>query len=195
MKASLLIACVIVYALFSCGSSDDDPGPVQSMSFKMNGTEYKFDKTQFQGGSPDAGYMWIKSAPDPIKNRTGVATDFPYWFDIQKSSAGTICALLIPKEFPIPFIDSLGDCNFQIPTIDMNGNPLDEQKVYHYESGTISFSKINCATRSYYDLYCLCTRSSPMCDLAGTFNLTFRNGLNETITLTDGNFFVPDVYQ
>jgi hypothetical protein len=154
---------------------------------KMNSTEYLFDVTNFEAWCPGTEICRIRSQTI-WGTTTGVATDFPYWFDIRRSRSGSICAILMPKEFPIPYIDIPGACNFQIPTADVNGNPLSIQKVYFYDQGTLNYSKFNCGNKKYFDIYCLCSTYKAMCDLKGTFNLTFRNGLGEIITLSDGKF-------
>ena len=180
--------------MLSCNKENPTVDTKSSMSFKVNGAVYQFDEFKFIGGSPAAGNFRIRSAVN-FGTSIGVPTDFPYWFDIRKSSTGAICAALMPNNFPLPYIDSLGLCNFQIPAVDMNGAPLSAQSVYYYESGTISFSKSNCASKDYFDINCLCTLMAQMCDLNGDFSLTFRNGLNQTMTLTEGKFFIKNVFQ
>lgn len=182
-----------IFALLSCTKSED-PAPTTHMSFKMNGTEYKFDVTQFDGGSPATGDIRLRSGIIPGAS-IGTQTDFPYWFDLRKSNTGTICAVLMPKEFHIPYIENAANCNFAIPTTDIDGNPLSAEQVFHYESGTITFSKHNCGNKPYFDIRCVCTLKADVCDLKGSFNLTFRNGVEESITLSDGTLFIAGDFQ
>lgn len=192
MIVKLMLTSIALCILFSCDK--EDPVQTESMNFKMNGTAYALDEFKFTAGSPAAGNFRLRSATD-YGGTTGVPTDFPYWFDIRKTSAGSICGVLMPTNFPVPYIDSLGDCNFQIPVTDHSGNPLLPEEVYYYESGTINFTKSNCSSESYFEITCLCTLKADMCDLNGTFNLTFRNGLNQTVTLTEGKLFRENVFQ
>ena len=194
MIAKLMVGSVVLCILCSCSKDKKEPVQTESMNFKMNGTEYVLDEFKFGAGSPAAGNFRLRSATN-FGTTTGVPTDFPYWFDIRKTSSGSICAVLMPKSFPIPYIDSLGDCNFQIPVADQNGNVLSPDEIYYYESGTINFTKSNCENESYFEITCLCTLNADMCDLNGTFNLTFKNGLNQIVTLTDGKLFQANVFQ
>jgi hypothetical protein len=192
MLAKLMLTSITLCMLFSCGK--EDPVQTVSMNFKMNGTAYALDEFKFTVGSPAAGNFRLRSATD-YGGTTGVPTDFPYWFDIRKTSAGSICAVLMPKKSPVPYIASPGDCNFQIPGTDVDGNPLLPEEIYYYESGTINFTKSNCADTKYFEISCLCSLPANMCDLNGTFNLTFRNGLNQSVTLTEGKLFRKNVFQ
>jgi len=194
MIAKLMLTSIVLCILFSCGKSKEDPVQTESMNFKMNGTAYALDGFKFTGGSPAAGNFRLRSETN-FGTTTGVPSDFPYWFDIRKTSAGSICGVLMPKNFPIPYIDSLGDCNFQIPVADQSGNPLLPEEIYYYESGTMNFTKSNCGSRSYFEISCLCMLTANMCNLNGTFNLIFRNGLNQSVTLTEGKLFMEDVFQ
>lgn len=193
MRLSILFTAAISILLFTtCKKEDKQQGSTKrSMTFKMDGTEYTFDITQFVGGSDSAGNFRIVSAENTFTGQDQ-PTDFPYWFDIRQSSTGAICAVLMPKEFPIPYIDSLGRCNFQIPVVDQNGNSLSADKVFYYQSGKIDYSRLDCGNRSYFEDYCLCTITDYRCDLSGTLSLKFTNGLNESVSLVEGKFFMPD---
>jgi hypothetical protein len=195
MQTKALLLCLAVCTLFSC-KKDEKDGPLKPhLSFSMNGTKYTFDVTQFIVASPaTGGFFRIRSSTN-IGTGQGQTTDFPYWFDIRKTDAEGICAILMPREFPIPNIDSIGNCNFAIHTVDLNGNGLDPADVYYYASDTINYAKSNCSNNSYYDVYCLCTQHADMCNVSGTFTPTFRNGINETITLDAWKLTMPNVRQ
>ena len=70
------------------------------MSFKMNGTEYTIDRSQFRAGSGATGILRIAGALE-IGTCDPVLTAFPFWFEIRTASKVAICAILMPKEFPI----------------------------------------------------------------------------------------------
>ncbi|HSB94666.1 MAG TPA: hypothetical protein VLC28_16195 [Flavitalea sp.] len=196
MKSILIPAFVITCAFYSCSkkSEDSPPAPKASLSFKMNGAEYTFDISTFSAGSPAAGNCRIVSAVE-FGTTKGVQTNFPYWFDIRKTVAGSICATLIPTKTAVPYYMNIQDCNFQIPTVDTSGNALLSQEIFVYDKGTMSFSKSNCGEKKYFEINCLCTETANMCDLNGTFNLTFKNELGEMLTLTDGKFVWPSAFQ
>ena len=194
MRVTLLLTVFSISLLFSCSKEKQDP-PAQSLtSFKMNGTQFKFDTRTFNITNSNGGNFRLSSNISS-GNPTVTATDFPYWFDIRKSANGTICGILLPKEFLLPVTYTPGSCNFDIRTQDANGNPLPVQNIYYYQSGVINFLKTNCGSKPYFNIFCLCTEQAQMCDMSGTFNISFKNGLNEMITLTDGNFFSTGVFQ
>jgi hypothetical protein len=193
MQTKALLLCLAVCTLFSCKRDDPEKPLKPHLSFSMNGTEYTFDVMQFTVASPATGGIFRIRSSTNIGTGQGQPTDFSYWFDIRKTDAEGICAVLMPKKFPIPYIDSIGNCNFAIPTVDLNGNGLDPANVYYYTSGTINYAKSNCGNKSYYGVYCLGTQHADMCDVSGTFTPTFRNGINETITLDAGKLMMPNV--
>jgi len=106
MIAKLMVGSVVLCILCSCSKDKKEPVQTESMNFKMNGTEYVLDEFKFGAGSPAAGNFRLRSATN-YGTTIGVPTDFPYWFDIRKSSSGSICAVLMPKSFPIHILTAL----------------------------------------------------------------------------------------
>ena len=104
--------------------------------------------------------------------------------------------MLMSKEFQLGYTENLDSCDFKISNIDLYGNPIPIPYAYFYESGIITYTKKDCGIRNYFDVFgCFCNKTAYMCDLEGTFNLTFKNDLGERITLTDGKFSQPSVIQ
>lgn len=114
---------------------------------------------------------------------------FPYQFRVTKID-GVLCGALVPKAYPWPFAM---DC--EQPEKDLAGNPLAKEKVYFLETGSLSYNKKHCGNRDYFSFACWCRGQEAVCDVSGDFNLTFKNGLNETIALLDGKFSLYNVLQ
>ena len=194
MRVTLLLTTFSISLFFSCGKEKPVALAQPSMSFKLNVTDFKFDSRTFNTTNANGGNFRLTSYTSP-GSPAAVPYDFPYWLDIRKSANGTICGILLPKEFALPVTYTPGTCDFDIRTQDTYGNPLPMQNIYYYQSGVINFSKSNCGSKPFFNIFCLCTEQAQVCDMNGTFSLSFKNGLNEIITITDGKFFATSVFQ
>jgi hypothetical protein len=194
MRVALLLILFFTSLLFSCSKQKPAPIALSSLNFKMNGADFKFDSRAFSITNANGGNFRLTCG---ISNSSpgGVFTDFPYLLDIRKSTNGTICGILLPREFLFPVTYTPGTCDFDIRTQDANGNALPVQNIYYYQSGAIDFIKSNCGSKPYFNIFCLCTEQAQMCEMNGTFNMSFKNGLNEIITITGGKFFSTGVLQ
>jgi hypothetical protein len=187
-RLALLAALIVGVSFCSCKKENKERSRSKTtMSFKMNGTEYTFDVAQFDVQKLESGAFRIISI-----QASSQSNNFPYFFDIRKSNTQGICGVLIPKGFQFKLSGPPEHCNLPIPTLNQNGDSVSVESAFYYASGTFDYSKSNCGNKTYFELSCLCNMQGTACDVSGTFNLTFKNGFNETITLTDGNFFRRD---
>jgi hypothetical protein len=194
MRVKLLLTLFSIWFLFSCTKEKPAPLAQSSLSFKMNGADFKFDTRSFGTTNANGGNFRLTCGIS-YTSPGGVVSDFPFLLDIRKSANGTICGILLPRDFMFPVTYTPGSCDFDIRTQDVNGNALPIQNIYYYQSGNINFLKSNCGSKPYFNIFCLCTEQAQICDMDGTFTMSFKNGLNEMITITDGKFFATGVFQ
>ncbi|MGV3587730.1 MAG: hypothetical protein ACO1OF_12050 [Adhaeribacter sp.] len=187
MKKALRLLIVCSWLFQFCSSGEEPEPPKRNyLSFKMNGVVYTLRPDEFNGNS-------FANNNFNIQNTTTVSAS-PFQFDIRKVGSD-ICGIIVPKNYQMPFVNSRENCTFDLAAVAPDGSPLPPENVYYYQSGNITFTKTACGPRPAFNILCLCTQQTPMCDLSGTFELTFKNGLNETVTLSEGKILMYGVFQ
>jgi hypothetical protein len=71
--------------------------------------------------------------------------------------------------------------------------PADSLEIYHYQSGSITFSTSNCLTKQLTDFFTGQPYDYTYCDVAGTFNLTLVNDAGQTLIISNGEFFFHQI--
>lgn len=168
---AIIIGILLTTVLAGCKKSDSD-GKTE-FSFTYNGQNYN--------------YSIVNNMSNAGVGKTTDGTLF-ISIDMPDEFGGPIyyqpgCAYLAPEFTSI----NLGQ-GCTLSEIDVSGGsvPIDSEKVFLYQSGSLNVSFSNCVNQTGYDPVTGTNYTYTTCDADGTFDLTLVNKNDSTIKITNG---------
>ena len=176
MKKHILFSGILCIVFGACIKGKDYVTPVNKLTFEMNGVKYS---TASNGnfvkrtGGID-GYLEFN---DPVNPE----------MEIRMYTNDNHCAYRKAVN-DYACISDFTTCSLYFVT-----PPSDPLQVYHYQSGSLTFSTTNCITKNGTDLFTGLPVVYTYCDVSGTFNLTLVNDAGQTIVITNGEFLFHQI--
>jgi hypothetical protein len=172
LKSRTIIIGILITALLSgCKKSDSDDKTQFSFTYKGQIYNYSIVNNIANGG-----------VGKTVDGTVFISINMPDKF------GGTIyyqqgCAYLAPEFTSI----NLGQgCTLSETQVSGDSVPIDSEKVFLYQSGSLNVSFSNCANQTGYDPFTGTNYAYTTCDANGTFDLTLMNNNDSTIKITDG---------